>query len=193
MSMQGTFIDVTAYLAQSAFSNVDGRKRSALKPDPLYPNHRFLYTHSLYKPPMDKQNQRPPRAARPKSTQPISNPANAVTSPVTRPTFPHQESSKVSFLQDEAGQRQDPIRQRPNPSGYVNQPNLSYDAEAGEGVARKKSLVRADRAKIDPSHPQYHYRNHVQQLEEEGIGRVMVSSASTHLSLSHCMCDPDVL
>lgn len=32
---------------------------------------------------------------------------------------------------------------------------------------RKKSLVRPDREKIDPSHRQWHYRNHAAQMEEE--------------------------
>lgn len=45
-------------------------------------------------------------------------------------------------------------------------------------VARKKSLVRPDREKIDPGHRQWHYRTHVAQLEEEGSGRVGVMPSS---------------
>ena len=83
------------------------------------------------------------------------------------------------------------------PSAYV--PQLSgADPEHSDQfdpsrVARKKSLVRPDREKIDPGHRQWHYRSHVAQLEEEGNTRVgvlpsselsfMTSEISSHLHL----------
>lgn len=50
-------------------------------------------------------------------------------------------------------------------------------------VYRKKSLVRPDREKIDPHHRQFHYRNHVAQMEEEHGGRIGVMPSSTSPSL----------
>ncbi|KAF8324131.1 hypothetical protein DL93DRAFT_2049076 [Clavulina sp. PMI_390] len=55
---------------------------------------------------------------------------------------------------------------------------------------RKKSLVRPDREKIDPSHRQWHYRNHAAQLEEEGLqdpasGRGMAIEPSTTGNAPH--------
>jgi chitin synthase len=42
-------------------------------------------------------------------------------------------------------------------------------------MRRKKSLVRPDRAPIDPSHRLYNYRNHAAAMEADERGRVEVS------------------
>jgi chitin synthase len=64
---------------------------------------------------------------------------------------------------------------------YAYQGNLAHndDAENPEHynaarVGRQKSLVRPEREKIEPGHRQWHYRNHVAQMEEEGQGRLGV-------------------
>src|SRR5258708_28737921 len=47
----------------------------------------------------------------------------------------------------------------------------SYPTFSGADFRRKKSLVRPDRGKIEPGHPQYHYHSHVALIEEESGGR----------------------
>lgn len=70
------------------------------------------------------------------------------------------------------------------PSAYTSQLSPGLDPEdpeymdAASRVARKKSLVRPDREKIEPGHRQWHYRSHVAQMEEEGHGRVGVMPSS---------------
>jgi chitin synthase len=58
----------------------------------------------------------------------------------------------------------------------------AYDPEQGDfdpsRVGRKKSLVRPDREKIEPGHRQWHYRSHVAQAEDDGMGRVGVMPSS---------------
>lgn len=54
----------------------------------------------------------------------------------------------------------------PNAAGgdpEAGPPNPFSDSD----FRRKKSLVRPDREKIDPTHRQWHYRNHAAQMEEE--------------------------
>jgi len=123
-------------------------------------------------------DQRPPRAARPRQShsQPPA-PAYYPDQPSypARPQFPSNDGPKgVSFQNTELGDRQaalDQQRQRAAPSAYANQ--LSSDPEGGEyhdpsKISRKKSLVRPDREKIEPGHRQWHYHNHVAQLDSDG-------------------------
>jgi chitin synthase len=70
---------------------------------------------------------------------------------------------------------------------YAYQGNLPHneDLESADyynaaRVGRQKSLVRPEREKIDPGHRQWHYRNHVAQLEEEGQGRIGVLPSSAY-------------
>ena len=135
-------------------------------------------------------DQRPPRSTRPGQTnsfQPTSPaPAYPDSAAYSRPPLSSTESSKanVSFQNVEKGDRNDhldPHRQRTLPSAY--QPQLT-DPEYSDQfdpsrVARKKSLVKPDREKIDQNHRQWHYRSHVAQLEEEGNTRVGVLPSST--------------
>ena len=135
----------------------------------------------------NRGDQRPPRSARPVSHSRSSVPSYPDQPPTTQPPLQHNESSKagVSFQNVELGDRHsalDSHKQRGMPSAYV--PQLSGgDPEHSDQfdpsrVARKKSLVRPDREKIDPSHRQWHYRSHVAQLEEEGHGTVGVMPSS---------------
>ena len=138
----------------------------------------------------NRGDQRPPRSARPVSHSRSSVPSYPDQPPSAQQPLPHSESSKagVSFQNVELGDRRsalDSNKQRGMPSAYV--PQLSAaDPEHSDQfdpsrVGRKKSLVRPDREKIDPSHPQWHYRSHVAQLEEEGHGRVGVMPSSKFL------------
>ena len=136
-----------------------------------------------------KGDQRPPRSTRPgqrnsfQPTSPIPAYPDAVTH--SRPPLQPAESSKafVSFQSLEKGDRHDqldPHRQHTLGSAYHPQrtdPEHSDQFDPSR-VARKKSLVKPDREKIDPGHRQWHYRSHVAQLEEEGNTRVGVLPSS---------------
>ncbi|KAJ3510698.1 hypothetical protein NMY22_g15895 [Coprinellus aureogranulatus] len=103
---------------------------------------------------------------------------------------PQPPHTNVSFQNTEYGDRQDYIdpntpRARNIPSAYhhmhdVEGHGAEYDPSK---VYRKKSLVRPDREKIDPHHRQFHYRNHVAQMEEEHGGRIGVMPSSAFSSL----------
>lgn len=135
-------------------------------------------------------DQRPPRSNRPGHTnsfQPASPaPAYPDSNAYSRPPLSSTESSKanVSFQNVEKGDRNDhldPHRQRTLPSAYhpqLTDPEYSDQFDPSR-VARKKSLVKPDREKIDQNHRQWHYRSHVAQLEEEGNTRVGVLPSST--------------
>lgn len=134
---------------------------------------------------MDRRDRRPPRASRPPSTQaqqdlpaypdiaqpPPSQHTHYDTSPITSPR------ANVSF--------QNPVRPE---RGQRNPYQAPYDpeqqADLDPRVARKKSLVRPDREKIEPGHRQWHYRSHVAQAEDDGMGRVGVMPSSS-FSLSY--------
>jgi chitin synthase len=138
---------------------------------------------------------RPPRSTRPQSTSRSpaptypDNPAHQ-----TRPPFVHPNASRgnVSFQNTERGDRQGPLDpNRPRTMPYAYQANLTNpgDVENAEysnpaRVGRQKSLVRPEREKIDPGHRQWHYRNHVAQLEEEGQGRLGVMPSSSYPNYS---------
>ncbi|KAI0035167.1 chitin synthase-domain-containing protein [Vararia minispora EC-137] len=142
-------------------------------------------------------SQRPPRAARPSHHSPApsdppgyqdppssSGPAAApYPSSFRPPPQPVRIQSSVSFQNTERGDRTDrldqPARARQH-SAYRNIMPNPDDPEAqgpaAEGVLRKKSLVRPDREKIDPSHRQWHYRTHAAQLESTDANLVQPST-----------------
>ncbi|KAF8079227.1 glycosyltransferase family 2 protein [Lyophyllum atratum] len=127
-------------------------------------------------------DQRPPRAARPASQQPQQSRSPAPsynTAAANRPSafLPNDGSrGNVSFQNLERGDRQGPLdtpRQRSMPTAYQGHLASGADPESADyfdpsKVARKKSLVRPDREKIEPGHRQWHYRTHVAQMEDEG-------------------------
>ncbi|KAG6917390.1 hypothetical protein DXG01_002769 [Tephrocybe rancida] len=131
-------------------------------------------------------DQRPPRAARPASQQP--RPRSSQPPPPRNSTFLPNDGSRgnVSFQNQERGDRQGPLdqqRQRTMGSAYQSHLSPTTDAENADyfdpsRVARKKSLVRPDREKIEPGHRQWHYRTHVAQSEDEGQ-RLGVMPSST--------------
>ncbi|TFK24293.1 chitin synthase [Coprinopsis marcescibilis] len=127
--------------------------------------------------PSSRGDQRPPRAARPgrQSLQPSpapqfdQHPQHQQYS--SRP--PQPSHANVSFQNVELGDRHAPVA--PTPRGQRSMPTAYHgsDLEGGDyqdssRVYRKKSLVRPDREKIDSHHRQFHYRNHVAQLEQDG-------------------------
>lgn len=136
--------------------------------------------------------QRPPRSARPTShsRSPAPAPPYPDPSPPLRPPIqPSESKAGVSFQHIEQGDRQaalDSNRARHLQSAYVPALN-SGDPETSEfdaRVARKKSLVRPDREKIDPSHRQWHYRSHVAQMEQDGHATVDVMPSSESSAVS---------
>lgn len=145
---------------------------------------------------MDRSDGRPPRSSQPRSTasaaaSPPRYDSRERERPLLSPTA-NAHRANVSFQVNERGDRQAPLddaRGR-NLSAYRDAalpptPNdNNADAEAGLDpalVARKKSLVRPDREKIEPGHRQWHYRNHAARLEDEGRATVglMPSSSSS--------------
>jgi hypothetical protein len=166
---------------------------------PLLTYTSFLYNHPSL---MDSRgDQRPPRSTRPgqaNSFQPASPaPAYPDSAPYSRPPLSSTESSKanVSFQNVEKGDRNDhldPHRQRTAYLPQLTDPEYSDQFDPSR-VARKKSLVKPDREKIDQNHRQWHYRSHVAQLEEEGNTRVGVLPSSTpiyQLCFSRTLVDP---
>ncbi|TFY54912.1 hypothetical protein EVJ58_g8581 [Rhodofomes roseus] len=147
---------------------------------------------------MDHRGQRPPRSARPPNAQ--SPPADYEPPNVPYgthygnrpPPMPTIDSyTGVSFQGKESGDRRNPIdqaRTRAHTAYNNNQlqsPESPSDAAFMEdgmagmgasGVGRKKSLVRPDREKIEPGHRLWHYRNHAQQMEDEGGGNAIPST-----------------
>ncbi|KAJ7572008.1 glycosyltransferase family 2 protein [Mycena floridula] len=136
-------------------------------------------------------DRRPPRAARPPPSQYSPTPSSPNNSyadqsqnrPYPNPISPASPRANVSFQNTERGDRHGPLdpqrQQRGMPSAYQNSGSLDPEGYADPSrVLRKKSLVRPDREKIEPGHPQWHYRSHVAQMEEDG-GRVGVMPSTT--------------
>jgi chitin synthase len=181
---------MTAFIAWQLHVTVFLPKGTLLEsychPPALLTYTSFLYSHFSL---MDSRgDQRPPRSTRPGSSQPASPaPAYPDSAAYSRPPLSSNESSKanVSFQNVEKGDRNDhldPHRQRTLASAYhpqLTDPEYSDQFDPSR-VARKKSLVKPDREKIDQNHRQWHYRSHVAQLEEEGNTRVGVLPSSTH-------------
>ncbi|TFY65902.1 hypothetical protein EVG20_g5185 [Dentipellis fragilis] len=156
---------------------------------------------------MAHRGQRPPRSARPSYGQPSQAQAqppsypnqppqsyDAFTRPPAQPYQPYDGSrGGVSFQTTERGDRTAPLDQPGRVRGqsaYQSVMPHSPDPEGGfrpadsANVGRKKSLVRPDREKIDPSHPQWHYRARAAQLENNNTNLVLPSRS--------CMADTDI-
>lgn len=131
---------------------------------------------------------RPPRSTRPSQSR---SPAPTYPDPAhpSRPPLVQYDGIRgnVSFQNTERGDRQgqlDSNRQHNMP--YAYQSNIPHnDLESADyynaaRVGRQKSLVRPEREKIEPGHRQWHYRNHVAQLEEENHGRLGVLPSSAY-------------
>ncbi|KAG2022600.1 chitin synthase [Coprinopsis cinerea AmutBmut pab1-1] len=139
--------------------------------------------------PSQRGDQRPPRAARPnpaarQSAQPTNSPATPFDQQQQYASRQHQlPHANVSFQNVELGDRHAPVDQargqRSMPSAYRNDDLEGGDYQDPSKMYRKKSLVRPDREKIDPHHRQFHYRNHVAQLEQEGNASFGVQPSRT--------------
>ncbi|WFD23600.1 chitin synthase [Malassezia equina] len=59
--------------------------------------------------------------------------------------------------------------------------NRGRDIESGadSGLGRKKSLVRPERARADPTHRQWHYRMHAAQMDQNQNSKVMYMPSTT--------------
>lgn len=146
-----------------------------------------------------KQQHRPARLSRPQPpSHPIQQPYSQPMPPPSPPTSPplgayyrrlprspRSLRPNITFQNTERGDMRDTLdgpRQRTMPSAYRNQFSPPHtDAKTGNRlehgmVGRKKSLVRPDREKIEPGHPQWHYRTHVEQMT--GHTRVGVQPSS---------------
>ncbi|KAJ7605613.1 chitin synthase [Mycena polygramma] len=120
---------------------------------------------------MDYRADRPPRQTRPRQ----SSQSPAPPGYPDRPFLPNEGSrGNVQFRTTEQGDRQAPLDNMRNRSNFQSAYQPAGDLEGGDHdrVLRKKSLVRPDREKIEPGHRQWHYRNQVAQLEQEGQGRI---------------------
>jgi chitin synthase len=142
----------------------------------------------------NRGDQRPPRAARPAAPRPTAAPASTIPDHHRSSLVPDSKVG-VSFSNVEQGDRNaslDGQRHRSMPSAYQphfnnGDPELTDHLDPTK-VGRKKSLVRPDREKIDPGHRQWHYRSHVAQLEEEGLGRVGVMPSCEFLTVRSSTC-----
>lgn len=77
----------------------------------------------------------------------------------SRPMFQTMDSQQqVSFEQD--------LRQDAGPS------SAAAVGSGATGVGRKKSLVRPERARVDPDHRLWNYRNHAAAMQADGTGDV---------------------
>ncbi|KAG8904836.1 Chitin synthase, class 3 [Tulasnella sp. 403] len=133
---------------------------------------------------------RPPRA-----TPPRFPPSNLNPSQQRPPVPPKRDPAAVTFSDPDYYDHSPQALYSPQTPSTTQQLNaydsLSYqpppepadvDNPPGDfeaNVRRKKSLVRPDRERIDPSHRQWYYRNHAAQMEYEGTGRVGVMPSST--------------
>ncbi|GJJ13368.1 hypothetical protein Clacol_007620 [Clathrus columnatus] len=115
-------------------------------------------------------------------------------SPVRPPATTYPSSGSVTFQPVERGDRASPLQSPRYPKQGVSakdQPlpptppkdtleddDVILGTQFGSKVGRKKSLVKPDREKIDPSHRQWHYRNQAAKLETQG--RVLPSSTGNH-------------
>ena len=71
-------------------------------------------------------------------------------------------------------------------SRHHSSDNLSQDVESGRsGMARKKSLVRPERERIDPNHRQWYYRNHAAQMDQNRNSNVVYMPSSTGFLPQH--------
>ncbi|KAJ6482828.1 glycosyltransferase family 2 protein [Mycena vitilis] len=127
---------------------------------------------------MDYRADRPPRQTRPRQ----SSQSPAPPGYPDRPFLPNEGSrGNVQFRTTEQGDRQAPLDNMRNRSNFQSAYQPAGDLEGGDHdrVLRKKSLVRPDREKIEPGHRQWHYRNQVAQLEQEGQGRINMMPSTT--------------
>lgn len=129
-------------------------------------------------------SQRPPRA------QP---PVNA-RSPLSQQ---QQPGGGISFAATETGDRAAPLpferRQKRYSASFdpnaIIAAGAAHDAQdrdpeaLGAKMARKRSLVRPDRERIDQSHPQWHYRTHAARFGEQNGSNMAVLASSKHLIL----------
>lgn len=137
--------------------------------------------------PTMEHTQRPPRSVPPPSAQQHLQHQSGVRSPLSGAAGVHN----VSFALNEAGDRAGPL-----PSGRQQRYSASIDPNAlaaaeqsdpeavGAKMARKRSLVRPERERIDPSHRQWHYRTHAAQMEEQGGSRMIVHPSSRPIHIS---------
>jgi chitin synthase len=136
--------------------------------------------------------QRPPRSVPPPSAQQQQH----ARSPLSQQQQPVQGA--VSFAPNEQGDRAAPLPSERRQQRYSASfdPNAiaaqgitddsTKDIEApGAKMARKKSLVRPDRERIDPSHPQWHYRTHAARMGEQNGSNMAVLPSSKPIALSN--------
>ncbi|MBW0500256.1 hypothetical protein O181_039971 [Austropuccinia psidii MF-1] len=91
------------------------------------------------------------------------------------------------------------VRFGTNQLNHESKPNHSTIGQQGNSIMRrKKSLVRPDRAPVDPSHRLYNYRNHAAAMEADERGRIAQSKTGAtamdgSVALYHPQFDPSIL
>lgn len=130
----------------------------------------------------DLRNPRDPRSTSPKLLSPVAHHPFP-----THPSAAHEGSLSRTPNEATASRPSTSSVNAPTLPTNRNPPTTTTPKAAAGGdyadgnVARKKSLVRPDREKIDPGHRQYHYHNRVANLQEGGNIDYMASGAYTPL------------
>jgi len=140
---------------------------------------------------MEPQQQRPPRSVPPPSAQ--QQQQQHQPQQARSPLSQQQQPNAVSFALNEQGDRAAPLpseRRQKRYSASVDPNALTALGADGDGqdpeslgakMARKKSLVRPDRERIDSSHPHWHYRTHAARFGEQNGSNMAVLPSSKPL------------
>ena len=111
------------------------------------------------------------RMASPTGRRPAGARASAAPPPLLPPPFTNTTQQQVQF--------REPAGASYSNGGYsANTGQLEEGgfSAAGADFRRKKSLVRPDRERIDPSHRLYNYRTHTAAMEAGGASRGFMPS-----------------
>ncbi|KAI9610224.1 hypothetical protein KEM48_002657 [Puccinia striiformis f. sp. tritici PST-130] len=105
------------------------------------------------------------------------NPTSRRMSPLQQGSYspPHLDPSEPILQPAARDNLKSGVRFDAAQSSYDPQPHAATFQNGNSEMRRKKSLVRPDRAPIDPSHRLYNYRNHAAAMEADERGRVEVS------------------
>lgn len=93
------------------------------------------------------------------------------------PRTPTRKPKQQAYMQPEP----------PSPSKTLH--NDQVDGDGGGGGAdftRKRSLIHPERRRVDRDHPNYHYRQHAQNMEVFLRLQAMIRSWRTMTRMKHC-------
>jgi chitin synthase len=172
---------------------------------PLHTLQELTYDHELTveadrldETKMEPQ-QRPPRSVPPLSAQQQQHARSPLSQQQQQQQQQQPVQGAISFAPNEQGDRAAPLpferRQQRYSASFdpnaivalgVNNNDGPKDPEAlGAKMSRKKSLVKPDRERIDPSHPQWHYRTHAARMGEQNGSNMAVLPSSKPIAISN--------